>query len=159
MTVVRKTLLVGLGFAAAGWLVWFGLVLKSAGDDVAYRERLAEEGARTAARVIEEGVAREDGGYAQAWVETANGKRAFVDLSNSRMAVFRLGDQLTVVLPPSNTDRDVALPVDVVEASPASVYWSRLWIPGVAGLVLVTAGVSAFLVGRTERGAAKGGPG
>jgi hypothetical protein len=119
---------------------------------------LAKDGERTAARVIEEGVARGDGGYAQVWVEAASGRRAFVDLSDSRTTVFQLGDQFTVVLPPSNTERDVAWPVDVVEASPASVYLSRLWIPGVVGLALVAAGISTFMVGRTRRRAAKGGP-
>ena len=129
-----------LGLAAVASLLWFGFAFGAAWDDVSYRDTVAAEGERSSARVVEEGVARRDGSYEQAWVETSTGRRAFVDLSQSSVPVFRLGQQVVVVVPPEDTG--VALPVDVVETSRARVYVDRLLAPAVAVLASVAALVS-----------------
>jgi hypothetical protein len=124
-----------LGLAAVASLLWFGAALGAAWDDVSYRDTVAAEGDRSSARVVEEGLARRDGSYEQAWVETSTGRRAFVDLSESSVPVFRLGQEVIVVVPPERTG--VALPVDVVETSRVQVYVDRLIVPAVAVVTAV----------------------
>jgi hypothetical protein len=145
--VTRRLVVLVPAVAALASLLWLGFAVESAVTAVSYRDALARDGERTSARIVEEGLTRPGGAYAQAWVETPTGERAFVDLSDSRaVTVYRLGDPLVVVLPPGHAAGDVALPVDVATASPLSAYLDRAAAPALA--LIACAAAAWVLAGR-----------
>jgi hypothetical protein len=62
---LRRVLLLVTGVAFVAGVIWCGFAVKAAGEEVAYRSLLNRDGERSTARVVEEGVIRPDGAYAQ----------------------------------------------------------------------------------------------
>lgn len=112
--------------AAAGW---------QARHEVDYRSSLRQHHEFASVHIVEGGIARSDGAYAHAWGELPTGKRVFIDLTESNVTLLHTGGTVTVALPPPMTQRDTALPVDVLDVSDAQVYRDALTVP-VISLVL-----------------------
>jgi hypothetical protein len=128
---------VALLLAAAALVVWTGVAVAATAAEAADRAELTAQGERTVARVVEEGLARPGGGWAQAWVQTPAGRRPFVDLTSSGTRVTKLGQELAVVLPGPGAADDVGLPADVVDTPAVRLWPGRLALP--VGLLVVAA--------------------